>query len=473
MGEIVAKTKLIWPILILALGLRLINLNQSFWLDEASQAQMSSLSVSRIWSGRSADFHPPLFYLLSHYWLQLGHSEIWLRLPSVVFGVLTVFVVYKITGEILPDSAVVLKNKKITASQIAAFLTAIAPFLIYYSQEFRSYSLLCLLGTLSMYLFYKKQYLWLAVINSLMLYTHYSGIFLLVAEISYWLFYLRKQNVKFIAHLLLTALFCLPWLPQFLSQLHAGINIDTYMPGWRQVLSISSARAFPVIIFKLVAGRINFLSRIIYGLYIIFVFAVTFLAIFIARKQRRFLSHWLLVPIITLIIFSLALPQNQPFRVIYVLPALLIIFTQACLRFPKLFLTLLIYISLVGNVTYFTRPRLQREQWRQAITFLSQNSGPQTQVVVEFSDKLSPFYWYAPQLSVLPAIPVYPAQPQQVTSALTSLIGKQKVWLVTYLSEITDPNQEADLTIRNLGFIPTTTYNFEGVGFIQEYENRH
>ena len=32
------------------------------------------------------------------------------------------------------------------------------PVHIYYSQEFRSYSLLCLLGTISMYYFYKKRY---------------------------------------------------------------------------------------------------------------------------------------------------------------------------------------------------------------------------------------------------------------------------------------------------------------------------
>ena len=36
-------------ILVLGLVLRLMKLDQSFWLDEASQAQMSSLPVQQIW----------------------------------------------------------------------------------------------------------------------------------------------------------------------------------------------------------------------------------------------------------------------------------------------------------------------------------------------------------------------------------------------------------------------------------------
>src|SRR3989344_8831102 len=90
-----AKDKIIIIlILLLGLGLRLINLNQSFWLDEASQAQLSSLSLSQIWFSRPADFHPPLFYFLAHFWLQIGRSETWLRLLPVLFGVLTIYVIY-------------------------------------------------------------------------------------------------------------------------------------------------------------------------------------------------------------------------------------------------------------------------------------------------------------------------------------------------------------------------------------------
>ena len=65
------KNKRIILILILATVLRLLFSNQSFWLDEGAQMIMSAKSLVFQWFGRSADFHPPLFYFLIHFWLQL------------------------------------------------------------------------------------------------------------------------------------------------------------------------------------------------------------------------------------------------------------------------------------------------------------------------------------------------------------------------------------------------------------------
>src|SRR3989339_1113947 len=102
-------------ILILGLGLRLINLNQSFWLDEASQAQMSSRTVEWIWSGRQNDFHPPLFYLLAHFWLQLGKSEFFLRLLPVFFGTANIWAIYALSKKLLTTDKIKIKSLVIDA----------------------------------------------------------------------------------------------------------------------------------------------------------------------------------------------------------------------------------------------------------------------------------------------------------------------------------------------------------------------
>ena len=88
---------MIIPILIVALLLRLINLNQSLWLDEATQAILSQDSIKNILFNHSADFHPPLSYILMHFWIQVNTSEIWLRLFSVIFAILTIWITYKIS----------------------------------------------------------------------------------------------------------------------------------------------------------------------------------------------------------------------------------------------------------------------------------------------------------------------------------------------------------------------------------------
>ena len=123
-----AKEKyLLIGILLLGLVLRLINLGQSFWLDEASQAQMSALSISQIWFERQR-FSPSLVLFLSHYWMQVNQSEIWLRLLPVSFGIISVGLIYFI-------------NRKI--GLIAAFFLAINPYHIITLRNLEA--ILCLL----------------------------------------------------------------------------------------------------------------------------------------------------------------------------------------------------------------------------------------------------------------------------------------------------------------------------------------
>ncbi len=443
-------------IVILGLGLRLINLNQSLWLDEASQAQMSSMSIRGIWFDRQADFHPPLFYIISHYWLALGTNEVWLRLLPVIFGVVAIPMVYFLAREF----------GEAKLGLMSAFLLAINPFHIYYSQEFRSYSLLALLGVISFYLYYKKSK-WLGVINALCLYTHYSGIFILIAQ-GFHSLVLDRKKLKFtIGNLLITLLLFLPWVPQFWAQLKTGVNIDAFLPGWRNILTISPLKAVPLILFKLVAGRIDITPKYIYAVYIVFVLAVTFLAIILSRGKRRLLYSWVFIPLIASILLSFFIPQTQPFRLIFILPGLLILLAESCLRFPKVFIALVVYISIVGNYMYFTRPRLQREQWREASKFLQQTKVP---VVVKFSGPFAPMTWYAPNLKVVPAVLKFPArEPETSTIIGNSIHGLHDLYLLQYLTGLTDPENIVDRSIENLGFVKTETKNFEGVGFIDYY----
>ncbi|MEK7154923.1 MAG: hypothetical protein AAB697_02245 [Patescibacteria group bacterium] len=444
-------------ILLLGLVLRLIKLDQSFWLDEASQAQMSSLPAQQIWFDRQADFHPPLFYLISHYWLELGRSETWLRLLPISFGVINIYVIYIIAKNIyLSSNPSPLKGEGNARGEvlglISAFLLSVNPYHIYYSQEFRSYSLLALLGTLSMLAFYKKHWS-LFIFNALLLYTHYSSILLILTQFVYVLIFNRKYIKATSIYFLLSSILFLPWLPQFVIQLQSGVNIDQYLPGWRNLLTLSPLKSLPLIFFKFVAGRINLLPKYIYAVYIVFVLAVTAVALLLARGKRRFLYTWLFAPLIGSILLSFAIPQTQPFRLIFTLPALVILLAEASMRFPKLFLTLLIYISIVGNYTYFTRPRLQREQWRQALELV--RSDPAL-MVVKFPGAFAPMTWYAPNLPVI---------------ASQSLPTKEsKLYLFQYLSGLTDPEYKVDSQLQASGYTLQKRYNFEGVGFVDLYQ---
>ena len=85
---------MIWLILLLAFILRLVNLNQSLWWDEAINivyARSSDLwwFVTKYSVG---DFHPPGWFASLLGWGYVyGSSEITNRLPSVIFGVASVW----------------------------------------------------------------------------------------------------------------------------------------------------------------------------------------------------------------------------------------------------------------------------------------------------------------------------------------------------------------------------------------------
>ena len=116
--------KKIFFIFFFAFLIRLIALNQSLWLDEAVTANVvKNFDFAQIISKFSpTDFHPPLYYLFMKLWTNFfGYSEIALRMPSVLFSLLTGYVIYLIGG--IWSAAFFLFN----------------PLIVYYSQEARMY----------------------------------------------------------------------------------------------------------------------------------------------------------------------------------------------------------------------------------------------------------------------------------------------------------------------------------------------
>ncbi len=129
-------------IVLLGAALRLYNLTyHSLWFDEAISIRWAQSGVSRILEVSMKlvdDRLPPLYYLLLKWWGDVaGLSEFSARFPSVVFGTLLIPVVYALGRRLFGQRT----------GALAALLTALNPFLIWYSQEARMYSLAVLLGT--------------------------------------------------------------------------------------------------------------------------------------------------------------------------------------------------------------------------------------------------------------------------------------------------------------------------------------
>lgn len=177
----------VWPLLLgltlVAFALRVVGMDQSLYGDELFAYEEveghSLIGVLREVESQSIEVSPPLFFVLAWLSAKLGDPTIWIRLPSLIAGTALVPVVYLLGSRTVGRPAALL----------AAALTAIAPFAIFYSAEARPYATLAVLAALSTWSMLRalespRRWWWVvyAVAAAGAIYTHYTGVFVLGAQ---------------------------------------------------------------------------------------------------------------------------------------------------------------------------------------------------------------------------------------------------------------------------------------------------
>ena len=151
-------------------------LDSGYWIDEAITVGIASHDVGDIPRMLRLDGSPPLFYLLLHGWMALaGTGEAATRALALVFALVAVPVSW------WAGSAVFGRR----AGALAAVGAAGCPFLTYYAQETRMYSLVAVLSVLACASFVlafvhgQRRHVWLLGLwPVLLLYTHNWALFL-------------------------------------------------------------------------------------------------------------------------------------------------------------------------------------------------------------------------------------------------------------------------------------------------------
>jgi len=138
----ISRVVLLLVLALLAFTLYIFRLDhQSLWYDEGFSVYLAEMSLGEVTARTASDIHPPLYYFLLHLWMLVsGSTEFALRFLSLIFGVLTVPLIYVVGRRLLGDAA----------GRLASGFIAISPLFLWYSQEARMYTLvtfLCLLST--------------------------------------------------------------------------------------------------------------------------------------------------------------------------------------------------------------------------------------------------------------------------------------------------------------------------------------
>jgi hypothetical protein len=188
---------------------------QSFWLDELVTVSLVRDDFGGMLAAISeSEATPYLYYVLVWPWARIfGFGEVGLRSLSALAGVAVIPVAY--------GAGAALVTRRV--GLIAAALVAVNPFLVWYSQEARSYGLVALFGAatvplLAWALRSKRRALagW-AVVSALAIATHYFAVLLVLVEAIWLLVGLRRRRPVLVASLL-PALVLAAQVPLLLEQ---------------------------------------------------------------------------------------------------------------------------------------------------------------------------------------------------------------------------------------------------------------
>ncbi|MBI3379844.1 glycosyltransferase family 39 protein [Candidatus Gottesmanbacteria bacterium] len=456
----------IWTVVILAFFLRIVHLDQSFWLDEAAQVIESSRALNQQFN-LAADFHPPLYHLLLHFWLQPATSEVWVRMLSVFLGIGSIFFIYLL-------GRLIIKEKQALS---AAFFLAISPYHIWYSQEARPYIAFAFFSLASTYFLIKKKWVLCTVFLVLSLYTHYFTLFLLIGD-GFYIFLFEKKYLKTGLASIISALVLFSfWLPEFVKQLSLGTN--GLFPGWTNVVSVSSLRTAGLTFAKFIFGRGTLENKYLYA---VLIFPVFFLLILSLVKIWRIITGKILIflffmPFVICEFISLFIPIVAPQRLIFLLPLFYLILAEGIDNFSKKvqFAAILIVIitSIGGIYQYYTDPNVQREQWRDAVSFTEKDSDPQNVALFVFPQPFAPYMWYGKgTIDAWGIAPKFIVTDSDLKNLSLRLQNKKRAYLYQYLTGLTDPQGKTKNFLSAEGFIQSYTNNFSGVGFIYTYDKK-
>lgn len=201
-----------WPIFVILLIAGSFYLYQigaeSLWVDELSSILVAKRTPSEIWMTNR-----PTYFILLHYWIQLGQSEAWLRGLSCFFGIGSVFLTY-LLGRLLAGNRTGL---------VSALLLALSPLFINHAQEVRMYTVgtfWCLLGSLGLAHLVlernrfnlKSGFIWIGS-RLVMFWAAPLNISIIFADFFIGLLSFRNQKnkvIRFLSFLLLFSLFAIP-----------------------------------------------------------------------------------------------------------------------------------------------------------------------------------------------------------------------------------------------------------------------
>lgn len=357
-----------------------------------------------------SDPHLPFYFLLLHFWMRLaGQSELAVRYPTVMVGVLLVALVYALGRMVFPRRAQI--------AWLSALLAAVNPYLIWDAQDAHVYSFLTAIALSSLIAFLRAMqpgvalaaWTWYVVSSLLGLWFHYLAGLVVIAQGALWLFWSatraisRRTTVAWVIALLAIALLFLPWLFVALPLLTRS-KIDFFPPAGlfeilqRSLVAFSLGRSdnrlMPAMVEPLLGNglALGFLAIFLFGL-------------FRAgdANGRIALTLYLCIPLIALFLFSLwRFPIFDERYVLFLTPAFLLFLARGVVSLQELTkrkwvsagaVAFIVLTSSHSLYNYWHVPSFAKSpDWQSFVQRLVAESQPGDVLIQNYPDPALPYY---------------------------------------------------------------------------------
>lgn len=366
--------------------------HNSVWFDEAYVVRISLFPLQAIPALlRTAEFHPPLFYVLMKAWIGVaGFREAAIRVPSACFSVLAAGLTYAVARRVASEPV----------GLLSALLVSLSPFAVMAGQDAKMYALLGALTLASMLALSEsierdRTMQWGAYVlaTTLMVYTHYLG-FLVVLAQGIWVVWFERAHLRrWLLGVLIIAICFAPWGPSFWSQI-----TRTPPGGWGEhasLLDVSQLLGLYAFGGSLVGMPSFFFKNTTLGPFEEGLLLLPFLAV-VWRGIRAFMPEgrglaFLGLPLIVPIGVTFAVSLNKPLFEArwfsFLLPFYAMLLARGILDVAEHFRDhhreiaaglaagLLLY-SVPVFTRYYGDPHFRPYQWREAATLVRSRARP-------------------------------------------------------------------------------------------------
>lgn len=379
-------------ILLLGFAVRMYGLGQeSLWLDEVVTAKRVHDTLPDLLYGWDSETQGPLYYMWVKMWgLIFGTGEVSLRFWSVVWGTLTIPLVYQLGRQLFSG----------TGAMLASLFFAVHPFAIYYSQEARPYALLLFLAVASYILLLNlmKQHRWPSawgyiLVTALAYYTHVFAVFLILSHIIIFYAFRRERQYRgasryprpYYLTFVLLLILCIPETVQNAAAMFDKMGGET-MASWIPRPSVEDLLLAPV----------RYFMNAKVGLAAILLISVLAALRFYSEPRLRLGFFFLLILGVCfwLLPWIVSVTVTPVFVLRYTIPGMLVVIflmatASASLQaLPRqLFVIALLALTVYPLWNYYTK--VDKDPWRQAGEYLSAR--------VTTSDIVIPFPPFADQ----------------------------------------------------------------------------